>query len=73
MPTGKKILVVEQMIQPAGPGRSALVLDMLMLALFTGRERTEEEFRQLFASSGFELSRIIATSTPFFLFEGIAQ
>ncbi len=73
MAAGKKILVVEQLIQLGGPGRSALVLDMLMLALFTGQERTEEEFRRLFTSSGFELSRIIATSTPFFLLEGIAQ
>jgi hypothetical protein len=73
MEAGKKILVVEQLIQPAGPGRSALVLDMLMLALFTGQERTEEQFRRLFASSGFALSQVIATATPFFLLEGIAQ
>ncbi len=73
MSAGKKILVVEQIIQPGGPGRSALTLDMVMLALFTGHERTEEEFRWLFTSSGFELSRIVATSTPFFLLEGIAQ
>jgi O-methyltransferase len=73
MLAGKKILVVEQMIQPGGPGRSALTLDMVMLALFTGHERTEEEFRRLFTSSGFELSRIVATSTPFFLLEAIAQ
>jgi SAM-dependent methyltransferase len=72
MPAGKKILVAEQLIQPTGPGRSALVLDMVMLALFTGQERTEEEFRQLFVASGFELSRVIPTSTAFSLLEGIA-
>ena len=73
MSSGKKILVAEQMVQLGGPGRSALTLDMVMLALFTGHERAEEDFRHLFTASGFELSRIIATSTPFFLLEGIAQ
>ena len=30
-----------------------------MMVLLTGRERTEEEFRQLYTESGFNLTRVI--------------
>jgi hypothetical protein len=35
-----------------------------MLAFPGGRERTEEEFRSLFARAGFELSRVVAAASP---------
>jgi len=32
-----------------------------MLALVTGRERTADEFRDLYAAAGFRLTRVIPT------------
>jgi hypothetical protein len=39
-------------------------LDLLMLTVPGGRERTETEFRELLASAGFELEEVVATSAP---------
>jgi hypothetical protein len=36
-----------------------------------GRERTEEEFRALYEASGFRLTRVVATESPFSIIEGI--
>ena len=41
-----------------------------MLVLLTGRKRTEAEFRELYAASGFRLTRIIPTGERA-LIEGI--
>jgi len=47
---------------PAGNAPSlAKLLDPDMLALPGGIERTEAEYRELFASAGFRLSRIVPT------------
>jgi hypothetical protein len=41
------------------------------MMLIGGQERTEEEFRALFESTGFELRRIVATASPVAIMEGI--
>ena len=39
-------------------------LDLLMLTVPGGRERTETEFRELLALAGFELEEVVATTAP---------
>ena len=58
---GGRLLVVDQVV-PGGnePGVSKL-MDLEMLVLPGGMERTEQQFRDLFAASGFRLERIIPT------------
>jgi hypothetical protein len=53
--------------------RPGLHLDLEMLVNLGGRERTEEQFRALFAASGFCLSRSIpfGDGTPFCIFEAL--
>lgn len=46
-----------------------LVIEMLVIT--GGRERTETEFKDLFESSGFKLSRIITTKEDICIIEGI--
>jgi hypothetical protein len=41
-----------------------------MLVMTGGRERTEEEFRELMAGSGFRLTRVVSTESPFSVVEG---
>jgi SAM-dependent methyltransferase len=42
--------------------RSAARMDLTMLLVHSGRERTEEEFRRLLAATGFDLVRILPAS-----------
>ena len=65
------LLVIERMIPPGNtPSRSKLA-DLNML-VFTGDcERTEAEYRALFAAAGFTLRQIIHTQSPFSIIEGV--
>lgn len=44
---------------PPGDEPSSKLLDLQMLTLLTGRERTEDEWRALLTTGGFELRRIV--------------
>jgi hypothetical protein len=55
---------------PEGPGfHRAKALDINMLVLTGGRERTENEYARLLASAGFRLTRTIQTSGPISIVE----
>jgi hypothetical protein len=41
-----------------------------MLVIEGGKERTREEYRALLAASGFRLTRVIATKSPYSVIEG---
>jgi hypothetical protein len=70
---GTRVLVCEQIITENKNGMGAFVrgLDLLMGLQSNGRERTREEFQELFAKSGLHLARVIPTSSPFFILEGL--
>jgi len=42
-----------------------------MLVSLTGRERTADEFRVLFAAAGLELTRVTPTASLFFVLEAV--
>jgi hypothetical protein len=46
-------------------------MDLTMLVGFAGKERTETEFRQLLAASGFELTQVTATSLDYAVIEAV--
>ncbi|MDM8521819.1 methyltransferase [Desulfococcaceae bacterium HSG8] len=66
-----KLLIVEAVISPGNSSSVAKLLDLEVLLMGGGRERTEEEFRNLMESSGFRLSRIIHTRENVSVIEGI--
>jgi hypothetical protein len=68
---GGKLLVVEMVVPPGNEFGYGKFSDIEQLACFAGRERTEKEFRELFARAGFELSRIVPTAGPSSIIEGI--
>jgi hypothetical protein len=45
-------------------------MDIDMLVMAGGRERTATEYGALFADAGLRVVRTIATGTPFFIVEG---
>jgi O-methyltransferase domain len=47
--------------------------DLHMLAMGGGRERTEAEYRALFAAAGVAPTRVIPTPSPFSGIEGICS
>lgn len=59
-----RVLLVE-LIVPAGGERSfSKLLDLNMLVMNGGRERTESEYRRLFDAAGLRMTRIVPTLSP---------
>lgn len=67
-PNGK-LLLVEMVIPPDNSPSMAQAMDLNMLVLLTGRERTESEYRDLLAAGGFKMERVMATHSPFSVIE----
>lgn len=73
MPAHARLLVVESVIPAGNQPHFAKLLDLAMLALPGGIERTEDEYRELFETCGFHLSRIVPTTADVSIIEGVKQ
>ena len=62
-PNGKVILL-ESVIEPGNAPDLGKLIDIEMLMMTGGRERTADEFAALFAASGFEMTRVVRTESP---------
>jgi len=69
---GAKLLLVEFIMPPGNDPFPGKLMDLLMLVGSYGRERTEEEFRSLFAAAGFRLMNIVTTKYVYSVIEGSA-
>jgi ubiquinone/menaquinone biosynthesis C-methylase UbiE len=65
-----KVLVVEMLLPSRDVPSFAALLDLNMLVMNGGRERTEEDFRQLFDAAGLQITRLIPTLAPQWVIEG---
>jgi hypothetical protein len=61
-PRGAKLLLIEGVVDPTARNSFILDLDIEMLALTTGRERTRIEWETLLSRAGFRMTRIIPTA-----------
>jgi hypothetical protein len=61
---GARLLLVESVIGAGSDPDFGKLLDVEMLVMTSGRERTAEQFRVLLAAAGFELMRIVSTGSP---------
>jgi hypothetical protein len=68
---GGKLLVVDNVIQPGNDFSPGKFLDLQMLIFPSGCERTEQQFRDLFAAAGWRINRIIPTAVPDSIIEGV--
>ncbi|HEX6664904.1 MAG TPA: methyltransferase [Gaiellaceae bacterium] len=57
-PPGARLLVIDSVIEPGNDPSGAKWLDLLMLVLESGRERTEPEWQALLEGAGFAVDRI---------------
>ena len=69
-PSGK-LLLVESIVPPSDEPSLSKLVDLNMLVMTGGRERTEAEYRKLLRTAGFELTRVVPTPSPSSVIEGV--
>ncbi len=72
LPPKGKVLVIERVIPDDDRFHWSKLVDMTMLVMTGGRERTRSHYQRLFAESELELSRVIDLECGFSLIEGVA-
>jgi hypothetical protein len=70
--TGTTVLLVECVIPPHDRDYLAKWTDLEMLVVNAGRERTGDEFQKLLQQTGFHMTRIVSTASPFSIVEANA-
>ena len=70
MSRSAKLLVVESVIPAGNESFGGKFLDLVMLLIPGGKERTEDEYRELFGAAQFDLSRVVPTSGEISIVEG---
>ena len=68
---GAKLAVVELVIPPGNEPSMGKILDLEMLVIASGKERTEAEYASLFAGAGWKFTRIVPTKSPVSILEGV--
>ncbi len=68
-PAGK-LLLVEGVVPPGNEPSFTKLLDLAMLVIPGGKERTADEYKKLFETGGFELTRIVPTRSEVSVIEG---
>ena len=66
-----KLLIVEAIIPPGNEFSVSKLLDLEVLLMGGGQERTEDEFKDILQKSGFALSQIIPTKENISIIEGV--
>jgi hypothetical protein len=64
MKAGSKLLVIEAVIPTGNTPHPGKFMDINMMAMTGGKERTEKEFSTLFEKAGLKLIRVIHTPSP---------
>jgi hypothetical protein len=59
-----RVILLEAVLQPGNQADMGKMIDLEMLMMPGGKERTEAEFAALFASAGFDLVRVVRTNSP---------
>ena len=66
-----RLVVVETVLPPGDTPSVGKLVDVVMMTLLLGRERTAAEYGALFQASGFDLAAITPTESPMSLIEGV--
>ena len=61
---GGKLLLVEMVIAPGNEADLGKIIDLEMLVIASGQERTEAEYRRLLAGAGWRMTRVLTTKSP---------
>ncbi len=66
---GARLLVIEGVVPEGDEPHLTKAIDLTMLGMLTGKERTEKEYRDLLHRAGFTLDRIVPTRSPLSVLE----
>ncbi|CAM4245552.1 methyltransferase [Kibdelosporangium persicum] len=70
---GARLVIVEGLVPAGDEPHLTKMIDLIMLAMGGGKERSADEFEQLLSSAGFTLDRIVPTPTPFSFIEATVR
>jgi hypothetical protein len=71
MGPASRLLIIESVLTEGNAFHPGKMLDMTMLALTPGQERTESEYRALLENANFNLMRVIPTSSAVSIVEAM--
>jgi hypothetical protein len=66
---GARLVALEFVVPPGDAPHMSKMIDLTMLGMLSGRERSAEEYDELLRSAGFSLERIVETCTPLSIIE----
>ncbi|WP_323180185.1 methyltransferase [Streptomyces sp. NBC_00893] len=72
MAPGGRVLVIDAVVPPWNRPHQSKAVDLMMMASLTGRERTAEDFAQVFGAAGLRLRRIVPTPTVLSVVEAVS-
>jgi hypothetical protein len=73
LPKNGRVILLESVLAPANAPDFGKILDLEMLLLPGGRERTADEFVALFAANGLQLTKIVSTKSPLAVIEAVSR
>jgi hypothetical protein len=71
-PAGARLVAFELVIPDGAGPHMAKMIDLTMLGMLTGRERTQAEYRLLLEDAGFKFEAVTATPTPISIIRALA-
>ena len=71
MKSGGRVILLESVLTPSNQPDFGKLIDLEMLVMPGGRERTADEFRALFDRAGFPTIRIVPTKSPLSVIEAL--
>jgi hypothetical protein len=70
----RRVILIERVMpELASDAPDTVRVDLHMLAVTGGRERSKAEYQGLLEAAGFGLGRVVATRSPFFVIEGVPR
>jgi hypothetical protein len=70
-PAHARLIIVEAVVADTSDPHFGKLLDIIMLAVTGGRERTKSEYEALLSSAGFRLEQIFATPSQYSIVEAV--
>lgn len=73
MTSGSRVLLVEMVLPEGDAPHPGKLLDMVMLAVPGGEERTASQYKTLLNLAGFEMTRVVPTASPVSIVEAVPR
>ncbi|MFG2829950.1 methyltransferase [Streptomyces sp. NPDC048434] len=73
MAAGRRLLVIDAVLPPGNAPHFGKTLDVAMMGVVDGQERTAEEFATLLSAGGFRLTRVLPTTAFPSIVEAVAE